>query len=80
MYLTGLIACHGPWYQNGTAEQKARYTEIYDRFKDIALETGYTLDKYALTEEDFDIEVNLASKFPFNSVFKVDWWDWYTAG
>lgn len=74
MYLAGLVACHDSWYLN--AEQKARYTEIYNEFKKIALETNFSIDEHILVEEDFDINVNLAELFYGNSYVEKNWWNW----
>jgi len=61
MYFTGLCATYDSWYKNGTGEERTRYTEIYEYFRNTALKHrffmhGISEEKVYLTEEHFNIE------------------------
>jgi len=73
-YFTVLIATHTALYQNGTAEERAWYEDLYYKFKDIALSTNFMLDGVLLTEEDFDIERNPGTMYEDGGVHKYGWW------
>lgn len=61
-YYSGLVAAHSGWYLRGTPEQKARYVEIFDHFKELALSSSLYLNpRRKTTAEDFetyDMNVN----------------------
>ncbi len=74
----GLIVTHDPWYLNGDAESRERYTEIYNKFKETALEYNYYMHTDAmekLTEGSFNIEQNLGAVYNSSSS-NPDWWKW----
>jgi len=80
LYNTYLIAAHTEKYLNGTETERAEYARVFEYFKENALATGFALDGTVLTEEDFDIELNLARFYDFNYVHDdtdtgLEWWE-----
>lgn len=84
-YYTGLVASHSGWYLHGTPEQKARYIEIFDYFKELAVSTSFYLMIYRkTTAEDFetyDMNINplYLMKDEETNESKIDFFskDWY---
>jgi len=78
-YYTGLCATHSDWYVNGTAEQKAHYEELYNKFLDINDRLplkfgGYQQSLTTRSREQFNIEENpgvLLTK----GTYDENWWD-----
>lgn len=64
MYTRGLFASYYDRYLNGSETQKARYTEIWTYFRDLAVDTqyyfagGYGASVGELKLSDFNIEEN----------------------
>lgn len=78
MYVRGLVSVYQDWYINGTAEQKARYTELWEYFRDLAIETKYIRD-LTLDVSDFNINENIGEMVDrlHNSPGRVrEWWNW----
>ena len=82
VYFTGLTATHTDWYLNGTAEQKAHYTELYEKFLDINDRLpmrfgGGFMEPSArnYTRDKFDITVNPGTMVPYFGNPAENWWD-----
>ncbi len=80
MYFTGLVATHTEWYLEGDDESRARYTEIYNCFKELAISTEFRPDgrfSDIVTEESFNIEENIAVILEYTAPGKAhDWWNY----
>ena len=74
MYFAWLNAAYADMYENGTAEEKAFYTEEYNAFKQLALDTKFAVHGRTVTEEDFDITKHPGSMHhpAFGTV--TEWW------
>ena len=80
MYVRGLISVYHDWYENGNDAQKARYTELWEYFRDLAVNSSYILSggKCAVLS-DFDISENIGAmvdRFEESPTRVSDWYDW----
>ncbi len=80
MYVRGLISVYHDWYENGNDAQKARYTELWEYFRDLAVSSSYILSggKCAVLS-DFDISENIGAmvdRFEGSPTRVSDWYDW----
>jgi len=74
VYNTILIAGHSPLYIDGTEEERAEFTELFNEFKEIALTYGFYYNTKLASEADFDIERNLGWAYDTGSLYKPGWW------
>jgi len=74
LYNTILIAGHSSMYIDGTEEERAEYTELFNEFKEIALTYGFYFHTNRASEDDFDIEKNLGWAYNTSQYFTPNWW------
>lgn len=61
MYVRGLISVYHDWYENGNDAQKARYTELWEYFRNLAVNSSYIFAGGKSAQlSDFDINENIA--------------------
>lgn len=74
MLFTGLVFVHDPWYVNGDAESRARYTELYETLRERGNRVGYPLSESKLAEsgKTYDINENLVNLFNYKG--PKGWW------
>ncbi len=86
MYTRGLFASYYDRYLNGSETQKARYTEIWTYFRDLAVDTqyyfagGYGASVGELKLSDFNIEENpgeMLARLSDSQSVVSEWWKWW---
>jgi len=74
MRYAGLVAGYEDLYVNGTANEKAFYTEKYEEFKALALRSSFALHGRVLAEEEYDVSLHPGTgHHPANGT-KEEWW------
>ena len=78
--------CYYDRYLNGSEAQKARYTEIWTYFRDLAVDTqyyfagGYGASVGELKLSDFNIEENpgeMLARLSDSQSVVSEWWKWW---
>ena len=80
MYVRGLIAVYHDWYEIGNDEQRARYTELYEYLRDLAVNSSYIFARRKSAQlSDFDINENigaLINRFAPIPFYSDNWFNW----
>ncbi len=80
MYVRGLIAVYHDWYETGNDEQRARYTELYEYLRDLAVNSSYIFARRKSAQlSDFDINENigaLINRFAPIPFYSDNWFNW----
>ena len=80
MYVRGLISVYHDWYENGNDAQKARYTELWEYFRNLAVNSSYIFAGGKSAQlSDFDINENigaLVDRLGDSPMREKEWWNW----
>ena len=80
MYVRGLIAVYHDWYETGNDAQRARYTELYEYLRDLAVNSSYIFARRKSAQlSDFDINENigaLINRFAPIPFYSDNWFNW----
>ncbi len=74
MRFAGLVASFDDQYVNGTAEEKALYTQRYEEFKFLAIPNKFALHGRVLTEDEYDVSIHPGTGHHSVNGTKEEWW------